>query len=832
MYQSPLRASSAMPPLPPYNIPPVRAARTFRQLCRMAAVAVLLFAGAGARSQAPSVWRNERLDSLLNILPLTSGRDRLDLLSHLVHEYHHYRPVESLPYAREALDLAMEQPDESTRAEAERAYGMALLMQNQHREALDWLFRSAETAASRADMPALGRAYGSIGLAYARIRYWQKALEHYRKALEIAAPTADAGLGGWIHSNAGESYLHLGQTAEALSMLLRADSLMQDGSAGEWLALNLNRLAEYYLHTGQPGRALPYAERAMTFARQKGQTAAYTRALCLFADSQLQTGNYTRAEQYGLEAADVARELQDLALQAYSHRILAGVYRANEDLPRAFQYQSSLLALKDSLHNLEDFGLIGQLSYAEELLVQNQVNRQLRNEMQRQEALNTANRTVIRQQRNTVIAVTFSLLLAAASTFVLYRLRQKERRSNRELLLRNQELARSKKELTSTLQMVETLNSQFEAQNKALNHVAIVSITDLEGNIVRVNKAFEEVSGYSSDELIGNRHNLVRSSYHSKSFFDHLWTTVAEGKTWRGEICNRNKQGKLYWCDTAITPILNENEQPKQYFSIQFEITERKRYEKMLKEQASELLTLNKLKDKLFSLVSHDFRSPLRSLKGILSLYQDGTIDNREMRNLTASLLLRLDSTSNMLDNLLQWARSQMQGLKVQGQEIEVQPALTETLEVLKTNLEKKEIGIHTQIESGVRVFADGEMLRLVLRNLISNAIKFSRQGSGIEIRVESNGKQVQFAIRDQGVGIDEETQKKLFSLEVFSSPGTANETGIGIGLVLCKDFVERNHGKIWVESVQYEGSTFYFTLPAAPFSQAGPAAETTPPGE
>lgn len=799
---------------------------------RIAVTAVMILcifvAVTGTVSQPLKVMRNPRIDSLLNILPLTSRGERVLVLNQLACEYHLYQPSVSISYAQEALDLAVESSDLGTRSQTERVYGTSLLAQNRHREAMEWMFRSLETATAIGDKAGIAGAYNGLGLIYARIRFWEKAIEHFERARQYSEETDNYSIRAMIRSNAGEAFMHLGEDQKAMDYLLTADSIMQLTKSSRWLAENYNRLSEQHLKLNQPAMALPYSERASASARTNGQYMFYMKSLCLQSESHMRLGNIEKAEQSALEAAAMAKDRSNLVLKEKSHRLLAAIYIQNNDFPNIIRYQSLLLNLVDSLHQQEDHNLLDQLGYAEELLTQNQLNRELRNEMERQEALNAENRSLIRQQRKLVSTITLSLLLTAALAFVLFRLRQHERESNKVLLLRNQELARKKQELTSTLQMVETLNGQFEAQNKALDHVAIVSITDPEGNIVRVNKAFETVSGYTSEELIGNRHNLLRSSYHSKTFFDQLWKTVSEGKTWRGEICNRNKKGKLFWCDTAITPIFNDNDTTKQYLSVQFEITERKHYEKMLKEQAAELMTLNKLKDKLFSLVSHDFRSPLRSLKGILSLYQDGTIDNREMRNLTASLLLKLDSTSNMLDNLLQWARSQMQGLKMQSQQIEVKPILAETLELLKTNLEKKEIRITTAVEPAVTVFADSEMLRLVLRNLIGNAVKFSRQGSEIEVNIETNGRNVLFSVRDHGIGIAEEAQKKLFSLEVFSSPGTANETGIGIGLVLCKDFVERNHGRIWVESMEFKGSTFYFTLPAAPYSLPHSAANNT----
>ena len=176
-------------------------------------------------------------------------------------------------------------------------------------------------------------------------------------------------------------------------------------------------------------------------------------------------------------------------------------------------------------------------------------------------------------------AILSVVLISATVAYTFFRLRQKERRINKVLHQRNRELADQKKELHTTLEVVQALNSQLQAQNKAMKHVAIVSITDLGGHIINVNENFILTSGYERDEVLGKRHDFLKSGLHEQDFYTQLWRSITSGKTWRGEICNRKKNGEYYWTDTAIAPILDENEKPKQYFALQFEITKRKRYQ-------------------------------------------------------------------------------------------------------------------------------------------------------------------------------------------------------------------------------------------------------------
>jgi len=397
---------------------------------------------------------------------------------------------------------------------------------------------------------------------------------------------------------------------------------------------------------------------------------------------------------------------------------------------------------------------------------------------------------------------------------ILFRLRQKERATNRKLIQTNQDLAAQKEELSSTLKMVEHLNSQLQAQNNAINQSAIVSMTDMEGNIISVNDNFCKATGYEREELIGKKIKILRSNTHDFKFFERLWSTIKSGKTWRGDIQNKKKNGELFWIDSAIAPVFDDNGKPKQFFSLQFEVTKRKNYLNELASKGKELEDLNKLKDRLLSIVSHDFRSPLNSLKGTLNLMLRGAISEDEFKTLTHDLVDKLEHTYNLLENLLNWARSQMQGMKVYPKMIDLHTVAGDCAILMAPIAGKKLVEIKNNITDEIKVFADNDMVKLILRNLLSNAIKFSHSRGSIILEAKKDNDKITISVKDQGLGISNENQEKLFKYENFSTYGTSNEKGMGLGLLLCKDFIERNGGKIWFESELEKGSVFYFTLP------------------
>ena len=235
-----------------------------------------------------------------------------------------------------------------------------------------------------------------------------------------------------------------------------------------------------------------------------------------------------------------------------------------------------------------------------------------------------------------------------------------------------------------------------------------------------------------------------------------------------------------------------------------------------IKQQRDEQSRINLFKDKLFSIISHDLRNPIASLKGALSLFKMDFLSSEERLELVDRLDRDLQSSSYLLDNLLNWAKTQMQGIKVNPQNIDLAQLIQENFALLRTQAERKHISLSTHHKSEVLVFADLEMTKTIIRNLLHNAIKYTNEGGEVSTNYFTNTDLdlVIIVIKDTGKGISIEEQKKLFSEEHFSTHGTANEKGSGLGLLLCKDFIERNGGTIWVESVENEGSTFSFTLP------------------
>jgi two-component system, sensor histidine kinase and response regulator len=232
--------------------------------------------------------------------------------------------------------------------------------------------------------------------------------------------------------------------------------------------------------------------------------------------------------------------------------------------------------------------------------------------------------------------------------------------------------------------------------------------------------------------------------------------------------------------------------------------------------QTQQLKNLNATKDKLFSIISHDLRSPLASLKALMELVGTPGLTQEEFVNITKILKRNLDSVHEDLDNLLMWAQTQLKGLQALPETLELKSLTDEKISLFKDIADTKKILINNEIRPGTLAFADRNHIGLVLRNLIANAIKFNHPGGNITVAAKENEGSLQVTVADSGVGISMDDLGKLFNAEThFTRPGTNKEKGVGIGLLITKEFIETNNGSIHVASEIGKGTTFTFTLKA-----------------
>ncbi len=344
-----------------------------------------------------------------------------------------------------------------------------------------------------------------------------------------------------------------------------------------------------------------------------------------------------------------------------------------------------------------------------------------------------------------------------------------------------------------------------------------IVITNGSGVIEFVNPAFSKITGFSKEEAIGNKPSVLKSAYHPSDYYDKLWRTILSGKVWKGEFYNRRKDGTHYWESAIITPIFDRSTGYITHFvAIKEDISQTKYYLEELVKSERKLSELNATKDKFFSIISHDLKNPIGAIYGLSELLiHTLTPENKGYAFAIAipESVLRIDK---LLQNLLIWTQTQSNQIKPVFIPVRIEILMNDVMLFVDPIARNKKINLSWQVDGNVIAEIDLNMISSVLQNLITNAIKFTVQGGEVRISFYTENNNLIFKVADTGIGMQQQQLQSLFKPEnAISTPGTENETGTGLGLIISKEFVEKHGGKIWATSIWGKGSTFYFTIPA-----------------
>jgi len=427
----------------------------------------------------------------------------------------------------------------------------------------------------------------------------------------------------------------------------------------------------------------------------------------------------------------------------------------------------------------------------------------------------------------------FSLLL------ILNKLRKQFiARQNAEIIIlqRNMELKETNNQLHAQVEEIKQITEYLDNSNKNLlkseekyrllaeNLTDVIWILNITKNkFTYISPSVYNLTGFTVEESITQsiegslspdsaKYILEKIPIAIKAFIDN----PHEKKHYYNEIQQLCKNGEYIWLETIIQPQYSK-EGDIEFLGVSRNIEKRKQDEMQLQKYATELSQLNQDKDRFIKILAHDLKSPFSSILGFLDLLKKNisTYDIAKIEKQLQIITSAAQNTYKLLEDILLWIKANSGKIPFEPQETDASEVCKNVVENMNLAANNKQITIHNFVESKLVIRADKNMLTTILRNLISNAIKFTNHAGIIDISVSSNEQFATFIVSDNGVGIDSDALSKIFDIShSHSTQGTHEEKGTGFGLLLCKEFVEKHGGNIWVESEPDKGSKFYFSIP------------------
>jgi polar amino acid transport system substrate-binding protein len=418
-----------------------------------------------------------------------------------------------------------------------------------------------------------------------------------------------------------------------------------------------------------------------------------------------------------------------------------------------------------------------------------------------------------------VISIVFTLLsmmLGSRANLVLFKAREQLEVAVEE---RTFELKDAIKSQAKSEQQLRAALLDLDEQRYVLDQHAIVAVTDLKGSITFANQKFAEISGYEIDELVGQNHRILNSGVHDKNFWQQMFQTIKRGEVWHKEVCNKAKDGHLYWVETTIAAFKGESGKPTAYVAIRTDVSERKRYEIELQQAKVLAESSNQAKSDFLASMSHEIRTPLNGVLGMIGLMLNSRLDE-EQYNRAIIAQSSANSLLGLLNDILDFSKIEAGMLDLEVLDFDLRTLFEDVAKSQVFRCDEKAIELLldvAEVDQSI-VKGDPSRVRQILLNLIGNAIKFTDEGEIVIVAQLKKLNEQQFtlvcSVTDTGIGIPEERLEILFqSFTQVDASTTRKYGGTGLGLAICKKLCNLMNGDINVISEEGKGSCFEFSI-------------------
>lgn len=726
--------------------------------------------------------------------------ERLEALIQLCDKLQDSAPKRALEFAEEANRLAEEMGDDVNVARSAQFMGVFRLVFGNYRDALELLRNAYEIFDDFNHLEGKASSLFSIGLVYRKLGDFSSALEYYEQALKLAQQLNDEQNVSHILNNIGIIYDILNDHQKALDCYFKALSKFPESDNSTDKAQLLGNIGVTYYHLGEYEKSLTYQTQCYELAQKIDNMRGVANSLNNLGILYIQLDDREKAREYFEKSLDVNETLGEKHARVYGLLNVGRIWAESGDHGKGRMYFEKALNLANELESKE---LLYSVHEAFSELYKDVENykkafehhekfHQLGNELFNKRSAETLRKMEVIHQ-----------VSEAEKEAEIYR-------------LKNVELAEVNQKLRDEIAQRKNAETFLLHLKKSIETTEIgVTITDLQGKIIYTNPADAQMHGYTVDELIGKNSNIFAKPELRE---DTSIIELEEIPNWKRERINIRKDGVEFPVE-LISNLIRENDgTPIGRVTICTDITERKKSQQILIESEQKLREANAAKDKFFSIIAHDLNNPLNGLllcSEALEEHSRNFYYDEEQRYYIKTIKDMTERIKKLLQNLLEWSRAQTGKIKFNPETVELRHQIHNKIIFLSPLAKSKAIDLTTNVEDKIYVRADLNMLETILRNLVSNAIKFTPRNGSISISAVEKDDWVEISVSDTGIGIMPENIDKLFRIDVHhTTVGTDQEKGTGLGLIICKEFVEKHGGEISVESQFGKGTTFTFTLP------------------
>ncbi|MCU0446544.1 MAG: tetratricopeptide repeat protein [Microscillaceae bacterium] len=661
-----------------------------------------------------------------------------------------------LEYYHKSLKITEDIGDKQGTAASLNNIGNIYNNQGNYSSALEYYHRSLKINEDIGNKQTTSSILNNIGLIYNTQGDYSLALEYFQKSLKASKEIDNKRDIAANLGNMGITYYYQGNYSSALEYYQKSLKIREEIADKRGIAANLGNIGMIYEHQGNYQLAFEYFQKSLKIREEIDDKYGINHSLVGIANVYQKQKDYKKSISYALKSLQISQEIKAPREIKNASEILYQTYKLEGNYVKALEYHELYKQTQDTLFNVDKSKAIANLE-----------SRFFLEKKEKELTLllkdNEVNKLTA-EKRTRELQITKK----QAEADQLYAFARAEKDKRKQDSLYN--LAQKRQLEADNLKAKE---AQLQAENQARQAALAQEIKA---------KEIQQIITYLV--LLGL-----------------LSMTVLAYFIYRSRQKEKSAKEKVLMLNEAIN-------QQKEEISLM---------NRSLVSQAEKLAESNQTKDKLFAILGHDLRSPISSLEGALNLIDMGLLSYEEFQNFVPEFHKSVKNMQTTLENLLQWSISQMQGLSVNPSKVYIGKLIDEKVQLFAEVAKAKNITISTQIDATQIVWADAQHIRLLLRNLINNALKFTHKGGSIEIVTQAQGKYLVLSVIDSGVGMSAEQIDKLFKKNhSFTTYGTNGEKGTGLGLQLCQEIVVKNGGTIWVSSELGKGSNFSFTLPIA----------------